>query len=577
MNSSLQHRIYLLFALITLGFSNAFAYTMPIGIPDTDIDFTQEAPNRPSDWSEEIPGYYYIDAENGSNSMTYGSETAPRKSLPPSPVPAGTYIEIAGTLKLSGSYVLRVNGTDESWSANKSGPVWITKSAIDDSAITGGRLTLAGENVFVTDLTFKEGGKPQIGSPTEGYSIQNIVVRNNDVSGSNLSGTGLTINRATNAIIYNNKLHDFGDVNSTFDEDAHIISIGKNNTNLWVLSNIQHTASGAGIQVLGDSSTTENIFVGDNEVYNVRQSGIWLKGGKNVVFSSNYVHDIIHTSWSVSKGMGAQYEPDELWMINNRIEGAEYGIRIASTSSTEHEQNIYIIGNVIHDISEKSAVGNVGGANSWQTAGIHLVGGSEIWIYNNLIFDAPNGITSSSQVTPTHIKNNIVFDLTNSQEDGNYGRTIWAEFLSIADGEIDLNNNYFDNHMLIQRAGNTYTTISEIESLGATNNISETPFVSNTELEDIISNKSISGYDFSEVTDRGSDVSGVTTTLFSATFSTETEGLDTDILDQFRVQGNSIDIGPFETSGSREITQETLPDSPVIININQILNNSHLQ
>ncbi|WP_417696478.1 right-handed parallel beta-helix repeat-containing protein [Psychromonas sp.] len=575
MNSSLQHRIYLFFALITLSFSNAFAYIMPIGIPDTDIDFTQDVPERPNDWSEEIPGYYYIDTESGSNSMTYGSETAPRKSLPPSPVKAGSYIEIAGNLKLSGSYVLRVNGTNEAWVANQSGPVWITQSAISDGMITGGRLTLAGENVFVTDLNFLEGGKPQVGSPTAGYDIKNIVIRNNNISGSNLAGSGLSINRADNAIIYNNTIHNFGDVNATFDEDAHIISIGANNTNVWVLSNIQHTASGAGLQVLGDSSTTENIFIGDNEVYNVRQSGIWLKGGKNVVFSSNYVHDIIHTSWSVSKGMGAQYAPDELWMINNRIEGAEYGIRIASTSSTEHEQNIYIIGNVIHDISEKSAVGNVGGANSWQTAAIHLVGGSEIWIYNNLIFDAPNGITSSSQVTPTHVKNNIIFDLTNSQEDGNYGRSVWAEFLSIEDGGIELTNNYFDENMLIQRAGKSYTSISEIESLGATNNISKTPFASNTELEDIISKKSIVSYDFSEITDSGTDITNITKTLFTATFPTVSEGLNLDILSQLREQGNSIDIGPFETNGSKEIDLETLPESPVIININQVLNNSY--
>ena len=574
MNSSLKQKIYLSFILIALSFSNAFAYDMPIGIPETDIDFTQNAPERPKDWSEEVPGYYYIDMQNGTTKVTYGSEANPKKDLPRT-FPAGSYVEIVGELKISDAYVVEVNGTNEAWIANNSGPVWITTSQVDKGTITGGRLILKGSNVFLTNLNFEEKGKPQVGSPTAGYDIENIVIRNNDINGSNIAGTGISINRASNAIIYNNKIHDFGDVNATFDEDAHVINIGKNNTNIWVLGNKQHTASGAGLQVLGDSSTTKNIFVGDNEVYNVRQSGIWLKGGKNVVFSSNYVHDIIHTSWSVSKGMGAQYEPDELWMINNRIEGAEYGIRIASTSSTEHEQNIFIIGNVIHDISEKSAVGNVGGANSWQTAAIHLVGGSEIWIYNNLIFDAPNGITSSSQVTPTHIKNNIVFDLTNSQEDGNYGRSIWAEFLSIEDGEIDINNNYFDNHMLIERAGKTYTSISEIASLGATNNISETPFASNTELEDIISNKSMSGYDFSEVTDLGSDVSGVTTTLFSATFSTETEGLDTDILDQFRVQGNSIDIGPFETSGSKEVTQETLPDSPVIININQVLNNPY--
>ena len=549
-------------------FNNVYAYTMPVGIPDSNIDFTQDAPQRPDDWSEEIPGYYYIDAQNGSTSATYGSETTPKKSLPHS-FTAGSYIEIAGTLELSGSYVVRVSGTDTSWIANESGPVWFTQSALTDGTITGGRLTLAGSNVFITDLNFKEGGKPQIGSPTSGYDIENVVIRNSNISGSNLSGTGLSINRATNAIVYNNTIHDFGDINSLEDEDAHVINIGINNNNVWVLSNVQHTASGAGLQVLGDSETTSNIFVGDNEVYNVRQSGIWLKGGKNVVFSSNYVHDIIDTSWSVSKGMGAQYEPDGLWMINNHIAGAEYGIRIASSNTTDFDQNIYIIGNVIHNISEKSGIGYVGGSNSWQSAAIHLVGGTETWIYNNLMFNAPNGVTSSSK-SPVHIKNNIIFDLTNSQETGNYGRSIWTEFVSTLGGDIELTNNYFDDHIIVQQGSKSYSSITEVESQGGINNISTTQFLSNLELEDIMNNKSIAGYDLTKIIDLGTDVTAVTETLYSTTFTDVTKQLDTDILGIQRTQGSNIDIGPFETDGTGTPASSSVPVSPTILDIIQV-------
>ena len=564
-------KLFIPFIILSFSiFNNVYAYTMPVGIPDSSIDFTQDAPQRPDDWSEEIPGYYYIDAQNGSTSVTYGSETTPRKSLPTNPVPAGSYIEIAGEFSISSYKILEVNGTDDIWVANTSGPVWITQSEVTPGVITGGRLILTGENVFITNLNFKEGGKPQVGSPTEGYDIKNIVIRDSDIAGSNLAGTGLAINRATNAIIYNNTIHDFGDIYTTIDEDAHVINIGTYNNNIWVLSNKQHTASGAGLQVLGDSETTSNIFVGDNEVYNVRQSGIWLKGGKNVVFSSNYVHDIIDTAWSVSKGMGAQYVPDGLWMINNHIEGAEYGIRIASTSATDFAQNIYIIGNVIHNISEKSEVGYVGSSNNWQTTGIHIVGGTEIWIYNNLIFDAPNGVISSSQLASLHIKNNIIFDLTNSQETGNYGRSIWSEFVSKLGDTIELTNNYFDDHMLVEQAGKSYFSIAEVESQGGINNYSETQYLSDTELENIINNKSITGYDSTAITDMGTDISAITETLYSTIFTNVTSQLDTDILGMQRTQGNNIDIGPFETSGTASTVSSSAPASPTILDIIQV-------
>lgn len=549
--------------------SYAFAYTMPVGIPNATIDFEQKAPDRPSNWTSEVPGYYYIDAANGATSGTYGSESKPIKTLPRT-IPAGSYIEIAGELKISDGYVVKVNGTNEAWVANSSGPIWITTSEINKGTITGGRLILTGSNVFLTDLNFKEKGKPQVGSPTAGYGIENIVIRNNDINGSSFAGTGLAIDRATNAVIYNNKIHDFGDIYTTIDEDAHVINIGKYNNNIWVLSNVQHTASGAGLQVLGDSDTTTNIFIGDNEVYNVRQSGIWLKGGKNVVYSSNYVHDIIDTPWSVSKGMGAQYVPDGLWIINNHIEGAEYGIRIASTTATDFDQNIYIIGNVIHNISEKSEVGYVGSSNNWQSSAIHLVGGTEIWIYNNLIFNSPNGVVSSSQNLSLHIKNNIIFDLTNSQEPGKYGRSIWSEFVSKLGGTIELTNNYFDDHMFIEQAGRSYLSINEIESQGGINNYSQAQFLSNTELDNIISSNSVSGYNLTEITDRGSDVTAITKTLYSTIFNNVSKKLDTDILGEQRIQGIKIDIGPFETEGATYYEPSSAPASPTILDIIQI-------
>ena len=563
MSRILKKVITLAFPII-VGLPNyVFAYTMPVGIPTTTIDFEQAAPERPSNWTSEVPGYYYIDAVNGASSGTYGSESKPIKSLPRT-IPAGSYIEIAGELKISGGYVVKANGTSDAWVANSSGPVWITTSEANKGTVIGGRLILTGSNVFLTNLNFKEKGKPQVGSPTAGYTIENIVVRNNDINGSNFAGTGLAIDRATNAIIYNNKIHDFGDINTTLDEDAHVINIGASNNNIWVLSNEQHTASGAGLQVIGDSDTTSNIFVGNNEVYNVRQSGIWLKGGKNVVFSSNHVHDIIDTPWSVSKGMGAQYAPDSLWMINNHIEGAEYGIRIASTNTTEFTKKIYSIGNIINNITEKSGVGYVGTVNSWQSAGIHLAGGEEHYIYNNLIFDAPNGVITSSYKHKVFIKNNIIFDLNENHENGNRGYSIWSEGNKGSD-KLLIENNFFNSELNVKLNHTIYETAPLLSVDGYLKNIVGDIEITDSDIDSITSVLLTTPTLSDSLKDSGTNINNILITAYKEAFP-NTEGVNLDFLGDPRSLGHSIDIGPLEQDGIKP--EYIIPNQPSNIKLN---------
>ena len=318
MNSSLKQIAYFFITILFLTCNSAWAYTMPVGIPKTSIDFTQKMPERPSNWSNEVAGYYYVDIDNGFHISTYGSEAKPRNRIP-NPVPAGSYIEIAGNYNAASGGVIRLfaQGTDDKWVANESGPVWITQSKNRLGAFTGSKLLIYGKNIFITDIDFKDGSAPQISSPTAGYPAENIVIRNTNVTGGGVAiagnisgGTG-----SNNIVIYNSISHDAGDVNAIYDQDSHLVTVSHLCSNIWLLNNIMHTASGGGLQIhggIGNSNYTHNIYAGNNEAYNVRQGGLWVKSGKDIVFSSNHVHDIITTPWSVSKGMGAQYEPNGL-------------------------------------------------------------------------------------------------------------------------------------------------------------------------------------------------------------------------------------------------------------------------
>ncbi|MGZ0709522.1 InlB B-repeat-containing protein [Coraliomargarita sp. W4R53] len=535
---------------------------MPVGIPEAPIDFLQEAPERPSDWSVEVPGYYYVDTQRGSYAPTYGTPSNPRKYMPtPTGLSAGSYIEIEGEydhgLYINNSYIFRAVGTDEPWVANTSGPIWITKAEGADAAFTKLKLILTGENIFLTDMYFRDGARPQIGSPTDGYPAKNIVVRNVDVGGS-FGGISINGNNADSAsetiIVYNSSFHDCGDVNAIGDEDAHVITVNSYCSKVWLLDNTMHTASGAGLQILasaGNGHNTHNIYAGNNEVYNVRQSGMWVKTGKDIVFSGNHVHDIIDTSWSVSKGMGAQYEPDGFWMINNHIHGAKYGVRVPSTTGTDWRQQVYIIGNVIHDIN---ALGETVGPietpiTSWQPAAIHLHGAHDHYIYNNLIFDAPNGIDTTGAGI-SRIRNNILLDVTESQADGQSGYDILAEIQDLNE-EVFIDNNYFGAEMRVRARHGIYTTPASLNAIdGASGNVSGTDLISDANLSALLSATNISGGDFAALIDSGANVDAILVAEFASRFASLSAGIDSDISKALRKQGVGIDIGPFEQGGA---------------------------
>jgi len=562
----------------------ASSYKMPIGIPDTTLDFQQEMPVRPSDWSVEKAGYYYINYQTGSDKQTYGTPEAPRKSFP-APALAGSYIEIAGEytqgFTSKQNRVYRFNGTDDVWSAGVAGPVWVTEAKDTDGVISSIGFIITGTNVFISDLDFINDSKLQIGSASDGYPAENIVARNIDISGGGLSISGnkkVGTTKANNIVVFNSKIHDFGDLYSTTDDDNDPILISAGVSNVWVLENEIYNASGAGLQVLGtaERGITSNIYAGGNDIHHVRQSGMWLKYGSNIVFSSNYVHDIISTSWSPAKGMGAQYAPDNFWMINNHISGVEYGIRVGSTDSTTWDKKLYIIGNVIHDVEPVQAgqtVGSIASTSSWQSAGIHLASADELYVFNNLIFDVPNGIDVSSSNAKTWVKNNIILDVTRAHTEGNTGYHIMFEYINLNEyGFID--NNYFGEGM------NVYTKDSGNKSqddsvatlnarAGASGNVQGTNIITPNNIDSIMDAKSIDSLDFTKINDAGTNVNDILITRFISLFP-DTSEIDSDIFDKPRNLGNSIDIGPFEMNGFIPEKPTEAPVTPIIIDVIQI-------
>ena len=571
---------YLSAILILLACNNVVAtsnYSMPVGIPNTTLNFTQEIPPRPSNWNSEVEGYYYIDYALGSDSFLYGSESQPRKTLP-GVLPPGSYVEIAGNYFYArgGSIKIHAEGSKKNWVAGQSGPVWITSSIHKKAFFTKSKVIVWGSNLYLTNINSKDGSKIQIGSLTSGYPATDIIVSNSEIVGTLTMGNGALLSAlgavdtpVKNIVFFNNILRDAGDINSETDIDAGLIVISGYSSYIWVLDNVGYNASGGALQInpRPPRDASHHIFAGNNEFYQTRQGGLWVKYATDVVFSQNYIHDIISTPWSPAKGIGGQYEPNGLWIINNLVHDVEYGIRIPSTNKIDDTTlKVYVIGNIIYNIHTQSIYDlDVGTNSAWESAAIHLHGADEKHVYNNLIFNAPNGINMSNNSGKTFIKNNIIHKLDNSHRGGASGYHIWSEQLTKSKDTL-ISNNYFSHDHMKVRLGSTIITntimLDSMQNAGAPHlvrNISGQLEITEGNIDTIIAQ----GFEDENKWDTGVDVYSLLNTNFSLSFPDTS--IKFDYLKNIRNKGASIDIGPFEQAGTNPSL--SIPNPPGNISV----------
>jgi hypothetical protein len=366
--------------------------------------------------SSDGPYTYYVDNTSSAatdTNNTYGSPSKPRKTIPMSYLPAGSVVEIhGGPYTQSSGGVLPFCG-----SGTAAKPVFFRGPSNGTHPTISTSFRVRGSYVILENLKMVTGAF----SDSTGITINNAAIRHCEVSGN--QGIGLNVASYTsdiinNIVIYDNVIHDLGNINSTTDEDATGIAVNAGVSNCWIVDNTVYNTSGSGIQIVAGSlakmPTTNHIYVGRNLVYRARQSGIWSKQSADCVFSQNTVHSIINTSWSPSKGLGYQYGPERLWIIYNEVYDCTFGITAMSTSGLGSGTEAYVIGNVIHDIHHLNDGTSFFNPNtSWSNAGIMLVGVAKNYVVNNSIYDADAGINIPS-TGAVYMENNIISNITES-------------------------------------------------------------------------------------------------------------------------------------------------------------------
>ncbi|QXP61840.1 right-handed parallel beta-helix repeat-containing protein [Olleya sp. HaHaR_3_96] len=393
-------------------------YVSPIGIPNAWISPDIESPERPSEWETELTGYYFVEYSVGSDTdNTYGTPSMPRKTIP-FPVPAGSYVVVKGNYNyVQNDIKLRGEGTGEAWVAGVSGATWIVGDTDDRAEITGNKLLVSGSYVYLENFYFHSSGRVQLGSYVAGSPVDHILIRNSEMKGEVDVAGGVLINTvglvdapAKDIIIYNNKAHRIGPLDSEVDIDARGCSIQSYTSNMWVIDN-EFSDSSAGLQVEAGSidrqATTHHIYIGRNHVHNIAQAGIGIKYALDIIISENNIHDIIDTPWSPSKGIGFQYAPDRVWILFNQISNVYTGVRGGSDNGGAGSigQSVFIIGNLIKDVTITGTAYN----GATEGLGIEINNGATPrYIINNTIVDSDIAIGNGYYNSTMIMENNVI-------------------------------------------------------------------------------------------------------------------------------------------------------------------------
>jgi cysteine-rich repeat protein len=331
-----------------------------------------------------------------------------------------------------------------------------------------------GYHLIIENFTFNNSGlKAVLGYYIPIRSANYFSIRNNEFEGNGRidstagigshSGSG---NEVTYLVIYNNHIHhnghhDHPQVSGSGDFlDKHGVGIGQYSENIWILDNHIHHNGGDSMQIGNDAfRTTKNIYIGRNDMHDDRENAVDIKQAENVVISQNRMYNY----WELGRNddglsIGVTHQrmtptdgPKNIWWIFNEM----FNCTRAAHSSHSGEE-LYLIGNVIHDVG-----GAFGSSNFYGGETQYYIGNT---IYNTTAGIHPQRGSGLPPLTGPYyivIENNIIDSLT--QGTASY-RHLWLEDYP----------NYvtFDNNLFYQQGGqvminwdDTPFTLGEIQSM----------------------------------------------------------------------------------------------------------------
>ncbi len=389
-------------------------YTPPIGIPAPSfgIDESYRMYDDPSNRNAVLTyhqnsdgGYYthYIsDTGCTDSSNPYGTEATPRCSLP-------TTMEAGSVVIMQG--ISDGNQRSLTFNCTAAQPCWFRGPDATNPAIIRREIIVKGAYVILENLHFDEGDP--LGMRAHNTSeLHHAAVRHSELGRVGIYGhAGYTFN---NLVIYHNEIHldnfiNLGPSSPEFAEhDTHGIGAGSYSEYVWVLDNDIHDVAGDAVGNAHNANyTARYYFIGGNYMHDTGENAVDFKEIENLVVSQNKAY----RNYGPSTGSdgtamvfhyGPSLSPRNAWILFNEIyDSSDCGIQIGGDVTDP----IYVIGNVIHDISNPS--GTADAIRSWTSSDIYLI--------NNTLYGNDGGISITGD--DTHVLtmvNNIVAEINNT-------------------------------------------------------------------------------------------------------------------------------------------------------------------
>ncbi|MGE4092153.1 MAG: right-handed parallel beta-helix repeat-containing protein [Candidatus Binatia bacterium] len=526
---------------LAVGTSTAHGqWVPPIGIPAPTFGISEVAPDEPSPWNGDVPGFYYV--QEGGTNPANGYPGNPRGRIP-STLAAGSVIILAGTY--NGNHednIIRANGTATQ-------PVYIRGACCADKPTITQKWVVQGSYYIIENVNAKWANSSGNGKLV--FEGHHGVVRHMDLEGDTDQGVGALVPVGSNHVIWDNFLHDFGDVKATFDQDNHCIPVGEDTDHLWIVDNEIARCSGDGVQLNAGNaarqSTLHHIYVGRNVLHHHKQTGLWTKQAVDVIFSQNTIYGCRPSNSSSGACMGAQYAPENVWMIYNRIYDGESGIRVEGDSGLGTGSSIYVVGNVIYDITDSP--GNADPNNAHASGAIVFRGLRNHYVVNNTLWNYQAGIMSPGDGF-LQIENTILGARNNPS-----GRDIYIESATTANNSVVRNSVFDPAAVRIQwGSGAVYGSLNEFS--GATGK-GQGSIQANPRFVDI-ANK-----DFRLTPSSSAVNTGLTHSVYNIFQQRYGIDISKDVNGTSRPQGGAFDIGAYEFVSTTALQPPAAPSNLV--------------
>lgn len=353
-----------------------------IGIPEPEFGLTQTAG----------PATYVIDNTHPSATDANnpnGSAAKPRKTIPRY-LKAGDVVELRGGPYAPSGDRFWIEGT-----GTAAQPIFVRGADPNNRVALTRRIHPLGEYIIFENLKLVCADI----RPVNGKPVSHVCFRHNELAGTGTfkSGESFMVSSADpntpvhDIVLWDNHVHDNGRYDAPTEDDTSAFSVQTNAYNVWIVGNTAHHSGGDGV-IIGHNAKfgTHHIYVGRNVFHHHRENGVDIKQATDVFVAGNELYAFSPVSSSQGEAVVVHYDSRRVWIIDNDIHHATFGVR--STGSKE----LYVIGNRFNDIvlDERDDATRAGDSPYRSGTAIQQYNSALLYAAGNTMERCVNGITA---------------------------------------------------------------------------------------------------------------------------------------------------------------------------------------